>query len=179
MNRVKICIFSVVTASHGIEGGMEIHGRQLAEGLSHRKHEVTFISTQHPGGIERAVKNGVEYYYLRKTVFGSMRKGWVRQSIDFFNRLNTERQFDVILCQQAVVPGIEKQSGVKDHIPVIVMLHGNEWRMLVSQVRQVFSHKTGYRHVPKYLLSFAYFTLRHELPQYRWPQPVFHRPSPQ
>lgn len=164
---MNICVFSVVTTWHGIKGGMEIHGRYLAEGLSHRGHDVTFISTKHPGGIEKEIRNGVEYHYLPNTTFGSMRKWWLKESIRFFNELHKRRPFDAVLCQQAVVPGIEKQGDVEDKIPVIVMLHGNEWRMLISELRQIFSHQAGYHLIPKHLLSFLYYALRYELPQLR------------
>ena len=66
---MNICFFSVVNYWQGINGGMEIHGKILCEGLVERGHDVTIISTNHPEGKEFEIQSGIKIFYLKNNLF--------------------------------------------------------------------------------------------------------------
>lgn len=158
---MKICCFSIVTYWHGIKGGMEVHGKLLSEGLAKKGHQVSVISTRHPEGKEFEEKNGVKLYYLKNTTFGSHRKGWRKESLKKFFKLNGENNFDLIWSQQAVVP---TQLLEKREIPTVVIMHGHGGMGFLSELRQIFSHKKGFFWLPKYFFSFLYYHFFWERP---------------
>lgn len=162
--KMNICLFSIVTYWHGVQGGMEIHGKLLAEGLAKKGHEVTIISARHPEGKEFEEKNGVKLYYLKNTTFGSRREGWSKESSKKFLMLDKVRNFDVICCQSAVVPSRLTRIEKMRKIPVVVIMEGHEGMILLSQLRQTLSHKKGFIRLIKHFLSFLYYYSLWELP---------------
>ncbi len=158
---MKICLFSIVTYWHGIKGGMEIHGKILCEELVKRGHEVTVISTMHPNGHDFEESNGIRLHYLDNTVFGSKRKGWETASLNKFLELEQVREFDIICSMSVVVP--KKLTRDKSKIPVIVISEGTGIMMLLSEIKQAFSHRNGFKDLIKAFLSFGYYYIFREL----------------
>ncbi|MEW6614149.1 MAG: glycosyltransferase family 4 protein [Thermodesulfobacteriota bacterium] len=160
---MNICIFSVVTYWHGAHGGMEVHGKLLSEGLVKKGHEVTVISTRHPEGKEYEEREGVKLYYLKNTTIGSQRKGWGKESLKKFLELDKKGRFDLVYCQQPIVP-VRLIKDRKKKIPSVVIMQGHEGVMLLSELRQTLSHKKGFIQLFKHLSSFLYYHFVREEP---------------
>ncbi len=152
---MRICMFSIVHYYQGISGGMEIHGKLVAEGLARQGHEVVIISTQSPTGKRYCHKRGVKYYNLENTRFGSSRNNWKIASGDTFITLNENRAFDVILSQSFAAGGVLAQAK-QSKIPIITMLQG----AIGTDIKKAFNHlyKLGKTPVAtaKSLLSLPY-----------------------
>jgi glycosyltransferase involved in cell wall biosynthesis len=120
---MNLCFFSRVNYWQGQSGGMEIHGKMLAEGLVQKGHTVCMISTRHPEGLRFEKRNGVKIHYLSNTVFASRRKGWKDESIRKFAELHMQRPFDLACSQSFAAYGF---CGLKRPIPIpiLVILHG-------------------------------------------------------
>jgi glycosyltransferase involved in cell wall biosynthesis len=137
-----------------MKGGMEVHGKILCEELVKKGHKVTVISTRHPDGKDFEESNGVRLHYLDNTVFGSKRKGWKAASLKKFLELEQVRNFDIIFSMSVIIP--KKLTRNRSNIPVIVVSEGTGIMMLLSEIRQTFSHRTGFKYLIKTLLSFIY-----------------------
>ena len=160
---MNICFFSIVTCWHGIKGGMEIHCKLLSEGLVKRGNEVTIISTQHPEGVEFGERNGVKLYFLKDTIFGSKRGGWKVASLKKFIELEQVKNFDIICSMSAIIPKELIVAAVKREIPMAVISEGTEVMMLLSEIKQTFSHRNEFRKLLKTFLSFIYYYVFWEL----------------
>ena len=62
---MNICMFAKGLPVH-ITGGMEIHVKELAEGLVRKSHKVTIIATKYPEGLKKRNQHKV---YLRKYIY--------------------------------------------------------------------------------------------------------------
>jgi len=121
---MNICCFSRVNYWHGISGGMDLHGRLLAEGMVRHGHTVSVISTRHPSDRIREEHNGVQIFYLPDTVFGSRRHGWGAASVAQFAELHIQHPFDVVWSQSFDAFGMAPPAGDVSHVPVVAILHG-------------------------------------------------------
>ncbi|GAI97939.1 unnamed protein product, partial [marine sediment metagenome] len=66
---MKVCIFSkYVYGVHMKAGGMEINVRDLAYCLTKKGHEVTIISSHHPGDIIKEQKDKGTIFYTATTI---------------------------------------------------------------------------------------------------------------
>ncbi len=157
---MNICFFSNVTFWHGLNGGMEIHGRMLCEGLAARGHDLTVISSKHPHGKICDEINGIKIYFLKNTVFGSSRGKWLKASKKKFWEIHNIKPFDLVISQQAVVPNLLDNVRSSKKIPVVICIQGHEGLMLLSEVTQIFHHKKGFMRLPKIILSFLYYFFR-------------------
>lgn len=164
---MNICFFSVVNYWQGINGGMEIHGKILCEGLVERGHDVTIISTNHPEGKKFEIQSGIKIYYLKNTTFGSRRKGWKKESINKFIALNNKCPFDVICCQSAVVSRRLKKVEKLKKIPVAVIIEGHEGMAFQSEIKQAITHKERFFWIIKSTFKFLYYYTLWELPLLR------------
>ena len=160
---MNICFFSIVTCWHGIKGGMEIHCKLLSEGLVKRGNEVTIISTQHPEGVEFGERNGVKLYFLKDTIFGSKRGGWRVASLKKFIELEQVKNFDIICSMSAIIPKELIVAAVKREIPMAVISEGTEVMMLLSEIKQILSHKRGIGNLIRIFSSFLYYYFFWEL----------------
>ncbi len=164
---MNICVLSLVTVWHGVGGGMEIHGRLLTRGLARLSHRVTVISSRNPVGTSMETREGVAFHYLGGTTFGSQRGRWASECYKRFVSLHRQRAFDVICCQQGVMPRRLLRFCQRNGVPVVVILHGHEGLMLLSEVRQTLSHGTGYGLLPRRALAFLYHYAAWEFPVIR------------
>jgi glycosyltransferase involved in cell wall biosynthesis len=163
---MNICFFSNVTFWHGLNGGMEIHGRMLCEGLADRGHDLTVISSKHPDGKVYDEINGIRVYFLKDTVFGSSRGSWLKASKKKFLEIHDKKPFDLVISQQAVVPNLWDNVKSFKKVPVIICIQGHEGLMLISETTQIFHHKKGFIRLPKIILFFCYYFFR-EFVQFR------------
>ena len=163
---MNICFFSIVTYWHGIKGGMEVHGKLLAEELIKKGHDLTFISTKHPDGKKFENQGGIEIHYLKNTIFGSQWKRWKEESVNKFLELDEKKKFDCICCLPAIIPKELLAIAEKKNIPVIVILEGQELLMMLSEIKQTLNHKKGFSKLFRTFLAFVthYFL---------WERPVF------
>ena len=122
---MNICCFSRVNYWHGIKGGMDLHGRLLAEGMAGRGHSVTMISTRHPSGLIEEQFNGVQVYFLPDTVYGSRRHGWAAASADKFSELHRQRPFDLVWSQSFDAFGLADGRKAASPVPIVATLHGS------------------------------------------------------
>ncbi|MCX5723563.1 MAG: glycosyltransferase family 4 protein, partial [Nitrospirae bacterium] len=159
-----ICFVSLVTCWHGMNGGMEVHGRLLARALVAGGHDVSIISSRHPSGKEVEVDGGVNLYYLAQTEFGSQRGNWSAACARQFDFLQRQKPFDILCSQQAVVPGQVVRNARAANVPLVMIMEGLEGLMLLSEIRQMMSHRKDYGQLGRRLFSFLYYYLRWELP---------------
>lgn len=164
---MNICFFSVVNYWQGVNGGMEIHGKLLCEGLIKRGHDVTIISTNHPEGKEFEIQDGIKIHYLKNTTFGSRRKGWKKESVNKFVALNNEYPFDVICCQSAVASHRVKKIDKLREVPAAVIIEGHEGMAFLSEIKQAITHKEGFSKIIKSTFKFLYYYVLWELPLLR------------
>jgi glycosyltransferase involved in cell wall biosynthesis len=157
---MNICFFSNVTFWHGLNGGLEIHGRMLCEGLADRGHDLTVISSKHPQGKICDKINGIKIHFLEDTVFSSSRGNWLKASKKKFWEIHKKKPFDLVISQQAVVPNLLYKVKGSKKIPVIICIQGHEGRMLLSEITQIFHHKKGFIRLPKIILSFCFYFFR-------------------
>jgi glycosyltransferase involved in cell wall biosynthesis len=158
---MKICLFSIVTYWHGVKGGMEIHGKILCEGLVKRGHEVIVISTKHPDGKDFEERNGISLYYLDNTVFSSKRKGWEAASLEKFIELEQINNFDIICSMSVIIP--KELVTIERKTPIIVISEGTGIMMLLSEIKQTFSHRNGFKNLINIFMSFIYYYIFWEL----------------
>jgi glycosyltransferase involved in cell wall biosynthesis len=164
---MNVCVLSLVTVWHGVKGGMEVHGQLLAEGLARLGHEVTILSSRRPSGAEATAIGAVTLYALAGTHFGSQREGWASACTRAFSELHARRPFDVVCCQQAVLPAQVLRLCRRAGVPIVALMEGHEGLALASEVRQSLSHRAGYARLPRQILAFAYHYTKWELPLMR------------
>jgi glycosyltransferase involved in cell wall biosynthesis len=157
-------MLSLVTVWHGVRGGMEVHGRLLTRGLAALGHRVTVISSRNPSGVEVEMREGVTYHYLNGTSFGFQRGRWASESAARFTALHRETPVDVLCCQHCVASAPLRDFCRHQGIPIVAILEGHEGLMLLSELRQMASHRRGYTRVPRRILAFIYYYLRWEFP---------------
>lgn len=162
---MNICVFSIVTYWHGLRGGMEIHGKLLSEGLAKRGHEVTIISTRHPEGKEYEEIDGVKIYYLKNTLFGSLRGEWGKESVNKFKELHQIEKFDLVWSQSFA--GYYFAKEVKDNfqVPLVTILQGpGQLVGLNSIIKNISNFRDGFLSIIKFLLSSPFFYFYRDLP---------------
>ena len=123
--RWNIAVLSRTTCWHGMHGGMDVHGKLLAEGLAARGHRVVIISTRHPSGKTYEIDNGVDIHYLNDTVFGSRRHGWAKKSVRALEALHGQQPFDLVWSQSYDGFGLTTGSSDVKQIPMLSTLHGS------------------------------------------------------
>lgn len=123
--RLNIVALSRTSYWHGMHGGMDVHGKLLAEGLCSRGHRVTFFTTRHPSGKTHEINRGVELYYLPDTIFGSRRHGWAWESVRALEAMHREKPFDLIWSQSYDGFGVTRAHSVIRKIPMLATLHGS------------------------------------------------------
>lgn len=162
---MNICCFSRVNYWQGIEGGMDLHGKLLSEGMVNRGHNVSIISTRHPNGMEYEERNGVKIYYLKNTVFGSRRKGWRKESVDKFFRLNYERPFDVIWSQSFDAFGLFPFQHYSLNVPIVAILHGCMQQELTNFLANIYNNLKKPKEMTKAFarLFFSYLWVQRKL----------------
>jgi len=117
---MNICIFAKGLPVH-IKGGMERHIEDLVNGLIKRSHEITIITTKHPNGIKKEIRENLRIYYVGNKSLKYTKKFYY-ESAKLFERLHKEEKFDIIHSQSFAGAGIIKYKASK--LPIIITLHG-------------------------------------------------------
>jgi glycosyltransferase involved in cell wall biosynthesis len=107
-------------------GGMEMHTKDLAEGLVKKGHKVTIVTTKNPKK-EREEVNGVKIYYLKNTKPGKYSRSWWRESVKKFEELNKTENFNVVHSQSTGACGFFIKNKRDKKIPVIAAFHGTPY----------------------------------------------------
>jgi len=117
---MNICMFAKGLPVH-ITGGMEIHVKELAEGLVRRGHKVTIITTRHPKGIEKEETN-LKIYYVGDKPLKYTTKEFREESVKLFLKLNEKENFDLVHSQSGA--GVWYALKCKKIAPLIITFHG-------------------------------------------------------
>lgn len=104
---------------------MDLHAKMLSEGLVQKGHHVSMISSHRDGLPERMEKNGVAYYHLENTLFGSRRHGWPQKSIRRYLSLHQKNPFDLLWSQSFDAYGVVSLHPKTDYPPVVLRLPGS------------------------------------------------------
>lgn len=160
---MRVCVFSTVTYWHGLKGGMDLHGKNLLEGLAGKGHEVIVISTRHPSGKEYERINGIRLYYLQNTTFGSPRRGWKKASLKALLGILEAERIDLVLSQSLAGCGVVRFCKNR-RIPFVTIMHGYETMILFSIVHQVMNFREGYLYLGKSFVSSLYYSIFQEFP---------------
>ena len=131
---LNICGLSRTTYWHGMKGGMDVHGKLLSEGLASRGHKVSILSTAHPERRQHDEINNVCIHYLKGTVYGGRRQGWIEKSSAMFNMLRRIHRFNIVWSQSFDAFGLVRSRCIPDGIPLVVTLHGS-----IQQEMKTFS----------------------------------------
>jgi len=157
--RLNIAALSRTTYWHGMHGGMDVHGKLLAQGLVARGHRVVFISTRHPSGKTRETIDGIELHYLKNTVFGSRRCGWARESVRALQSMHRQNPFDLVWSQSFDGFGLTQGNTAITPIPMLSTLHGSiqqEFTTFIANLRRGW-HRPGYVFKTLAGLGYSYF----------------------
>lgn len=117
---MNICIFAKYLPIH-VTGGMEIHIRDLVNGLIERGHKVSIITSHHPEGIEKEERKNLTIYYLRSKPKYTREKFYL-ESTRLFKALNKQENFDIVHSQSTLACGYVKYS--KKVSPIVLTSHG-------------------------------------------------------
>lgn len=135
---MNICIFAKSLPVH-ITGGMEIHVQSLAEGLIKRDHNVTIITAPHPDGIEKEAVGALTIYYI-KSFPRITRERFYKESAELFERLNNERQFDIVHSQSTLACGYVKYC--KKTAPLVLTSHGTASNEIKTVLQGVYTKRS-------------------------------------
>lgn len=157
---MKVCILIKSTLTHGL-GGMEVHCKNLSEGLAALGHKVAVITTAHPFGLECHEDKGIKTFYLRGTKSGTYSLSWWKKSANKFRELNSKERFDVVLSESLSASSCAKLLR-KENIPYTPIMQGLTLQHIKSEYNQCASLKDyckwGLVKIPEML----YYTLLYE-----------------
>jgi glycosyltransferase involved in cell wall biosynthesis len=125
---MNICLIAKALPVHFI-GGMEVHTQSLIDGLLKNGHKLTIISTLHPNGLETEERDNLKIYFIGDKSMRCTEK-FYKQSIELFDRLQTNEQFDIIHSQSTSGYGIIKHG--RGRIPFVATFHGTSWNEVKS-----------------------------------------------
>jgi len=111
------------------------------QALQQKGHDITIITTRHPHGIEYEKKNGVDIYYLKKTLPGRYEFGFWKESIKKFMELKKIKKFDLIWSESIGGYGYLKEK-IRRHfnLPVVLTAHGTFSGQLITKLKKsIFS----------------------------------------
>jgi glycosyltransferase involved in cell wall biosynthesis len=140
--RLNIAAVSRTTYWHGMQGGMDLHGKLLSEGLLKKGHQVSIITTANLKRIEYEENNGLKVFYLNNTLYGSRRAGWQRESTKKLFQLHSNVPFDVIWSQSFDAFGLASFDKSLLNIPMVTILHGCIQQELKSFTANITSRRT-------------------------------------
>lgn len=119
---MNICILTRTMPAHHL-GGMEMHTKDLAEGLVKKGHKVTIVTTKNPKkGYEEV--NGIKIHYLKNTKPGKYSRSWWEESAKKFGELNRTENFDIVHSQSIGAYGFFMKNKRDKKIPIIASFHG-------------------------------------------------------
>jgi len=121
-------------------GGIEVHVQHLVTGLINKGHEITLITTRHPDGIKKEMREKLSVYYVGDRP-QHCNELFYLESVDRFKELHEKKRFDIVHTQDYAGYGFTKHfSG----IPHIITSHGTPINMLTLILKV-----KNYRSFPK------------------------------
>jgi len=124
--------------AHG-KGGVEDHAMMLAKGIVNKGHSVTVITTGHPDKDHEFV-DGVNIYYLKKTIPRTYSKSWWIESVKKVLELHELSKFDLLHSQS--IGGyyfLIRKFNRKYNLPTVVSLHGTPLDEIISRINIIKS----------------------------------------
>lgn len=134
-----------ITLAHGIRGGMERQSDTLARGLADRGHEVTVVTTAHPGGAHAETVDGVEILYVPGSTWRRYQSSWWQNSYRLLAQRHIYSPYDIILSQSAGGLGYLAQARRDLALPSVVMFHGSSRGEVITAWRGARSPRGIYR----------------------------------
>ena len=128
---LRICCLTVQTPAHVI-GGMALHTVKLGAALRDLGHQVTIVTTRHPGGVTRGTENGVPVVYLADSVPGSHRGGWWAASRRWLAAAGTPTPYDVIWSESSGASSVARRLARGRAPHLVTVIHGTSPQMLRS-----------------------------------------------
>jgi glycosyltransferase involved in cell wall biosynthesis len=156
MPPLRICALSRTTVWHGMSGGMDIHGMQLAHGLAAAGHRVTILATRHPDGRTSERHDGIEIHFLADTQFGARRHGWGHASARRFAELHAGAPFDLVWSQSFDAFGLAHRRGALP--PLVATIHGSLPQEIRTFATSLRTGALSARRIPAHAvgLGFSY-----------------------
>jgi glycogen(starch) synthase len=146
---MRICCLSDQLPVHVPVGGMSEQTRALGGMLSEAGHDVTVLTTRHPGGLLSGVERGVRVHYLPGTEPASVTRGWWRASEAAFARLHAEAPFDVVWSQSIAASRVARRFLRRDvSPPLVALIQGTGPQMARSLLNALRGSPQGWRAVP-------------------------------
>ncbi len=148
---MNICIFTRTTLAHDT-GGMEVHTDLIAKGLASHQHQVTVLTTRHPGGIKEEVKDGVKIFYLQDSQSGKYSGTWHKQAAKKLLELNETKKIDLVFSESGgAFYLLRKKINRKLNLPVVVVMHG----IFFNELKTRFNLGLSLRNI----LAIGYYVL--------------------
>ncbi len=136
---LNICMFSRILPAH-TPGGMQDHVLALSSGLARRGHRVALITSARADGVAFENDQGVEIHYLPGTLPGRNSNRYWFGAAEMFERLHSERHFDILHNQSAGAYGVYKRGLHRKYaLPLITSLHGTHLDVLTTSWHTDFS----------------------------------------
>lgn len=148
---MNICIFAKYLPVH-VTGGMEIHIRDLVNGLIERGHQVFIITSRHPKGRKKEEEGDLTIYYVDGEAWYIKKWRYNRNSLKLFKNLNNHKKFDVVHCQS--FEGYGAMGRYRQHIPLVMTSHGTSFNEIrtILEGRQKLKSFLGLPFLMKYYL---------------------------
>lgn len=150
---MRISVFVKGTIFHAVHGGLETQNQVLCEGLSENGHEVVIFTPQkdYAGNLDQ-LHNGIRYIfvpcvYKMGRFFGffgfSDKNNWVNRSYEEFVKLDTEKNFDIVISQSTAGVGIIKRKA-NHNFKSLMVAHGSiisEYRTYLLELKSLSPKK--------------------------------------
>lgn len=146
---MKICLITKSIVDH-VLGGMEVHIRDLANGLAFKGVDVHIITSKITNRPSLVKNDSVTYYFIdAKPRF--FREKYYYKVSKFFQKLDKKENFDVVHSQSVIAAGLIRYAKYKGNL--IVTSHGtamNEIRTILEGRKKWNSFLT----IPFFLKSY-------------------------
>ncbi|MFC1566300.1 glycosyltransferase family 4 protein [bacterium] len=119
-------------------GGMERHAELLIKGMAELGHELTVITTGHPGGKTQESWDHIVINYLAGTTPGKYSKKWWHSSKDMALKIFRQQNIDIIYSMSAGAFALMKMERMP---PIVVGATGTAYGEMLTKFRQTFSWK--------------------------------------
>ncbi|MCX5699839.1 MAG: glycosyltransferase family 4 protein [Candidatus Omnitrophica bacterium] len=139
---MNILCLARATVNHKNSGGLETHLETLCNGFLVRKHQVTIITTEHPGNIIHEKKESLNIYYLKNTTSEKFTKTWWQESAKKALVLHRQNPFDIIYSQEFSGWGCAKNRKYFKYIPIVTILHGTFFQEFKNNLKSISSFKS-------------------------------------
>lgn len=162
---MRIALVSTSTPLHR-QGGTELQAESLARLAAARGHQVFWVTTAHPEGIETEERPGIRIFYLKGTSYIMSRSeapAWWVASAAKLSRLCGQEKIDVVWAENfaglsyAAIPRAERK-------PVISIVNGLAVR---GEIASNFNRVSSLGELAHFLTRYAAQTAFYYIPRFR------------